>query len=55
MSFLEPWNLLDRKYCFQSNRPFGDLMTYVTHRIVRSIEDFVGSQLLSLNIAKAFD
>ena len=38
MSFLESRNLLeDRQYGFSSNRSNGDLMTYLTHRIGRSI------------------
>ena len=53
MSFLESRNLLDdRKYGFRSNRSTGDLMTYLTHKIGRSIQGYGESQLLSLDITK---
>ena len=44
-----------RQYGFQSNRSTGDSMTYFTHRIGRGIQGYGESQLLSLDIAKAFD
>ena len=37
------------------NRSTGELMTYLTHRIGLSILGYGGSQLISLDIAMAFD
>ena len=56
MSFIEPRNLLDdRQYGFQSNHSTDNLMSYLTHKICHSIQGYGKSQLLSLDIAKAFD
>lgn len=56
LSYLESNNLLDdRQYGFRPRRSTGDLMTYLSHEIGRSIHSSGEAQVLSLDIAKAFD
>ena len=56
MSFLEPSSLLNDRLChLRSNRSTGDLTGDLTHCIGRSFQGYGESQILSLDIAKAFD
>lgn len=47
--------LNDHQYGFRSKRSTGDLISFLTHQINNCIHGYGESQLISLDIAKAFD